>query len=311
MLATRPIAALLERFNPEPLLKELNYLEGTNLVPQPGAYHNGSWRGVTLFGSAGVLHSAAAPGPTMYPPKPSDVLNEMCSFRQLLGRIPGRLVCARLMSLAPGATIEPHRDAWHSLESGLARLHVAIETNPQVSFVVDGHTLYLPPGELWYVDFALPHSVRNESGCRRVHLVLDVELTPDLVQRLPEAFQPQSTRRVTYATQLRGLTLDERRRYVSRFSIPPCLREYAGGMVATVDASQEGLYLAIEGRPWALLESVTRRSLHVLGTPPGFRLCFSVNRTGGWAPHSFVAKGYVSDRGVETVRLPLSFADGD
>jgi aspartyl/asparaginyl beta-hydroxylase (cupin superfamily) len=80
----------------------------------------------------------------------------------------------RLLKLAPGAEIREHRDVGISMADEEARLHIPIITNDETDFLVGGQRLSMRPGECWYVNVDLPHSVMNRGRTDRVHLIVDV-----------------------------------------------------------------------------------------------------------------------------------------
>ncbi|WP_338846525.1 aspartyl/asparaginyl beta-hydroxylase domain-containing protein [Massilia sp. W12] len=82
-------------------------------------------------------------------------------------------LAVRLMSLAAGARILPHRDAGGGFEDGVARLHVPIFTDPRVLFEIDGETVHFGAGECWYMNANCLHAAHNGSPHERIHLVLD------------------------------------------------------------------------------------------------------------------------------------------
>jgi hypothetical protein len=134
--------------------------------------YTGEWNGIALrspSGTAGDLLSV--PGIDGYRDTPL-----LAACRYFAGILDG-LACeketARLLRLAPGAVIREHTDPGASYADGFFRLHVPITTNDQTRFVVDGEALPMQPGDCWYADFTLPHSVRNDGATDRVHLIID------------------------------------------------------------------------------------------------------------------------------------------
>jgi len=83
---------------------------------------------------------------------------------------------ARFLRLAAGAVIREHVDGGLQYEYGEARLHIPVRTDLDlVEFVVNGKTIRMSPGEVWYVNANAPHSVANRHpDMDRVHLVLDL-----------------------------------------------------------------------------------------------------------------------------------------
>jgi aspartyl/asparaginyl beta-hydroxylase (cupin superfamily) len=85
----------------------------------------------------------------------------------------------------PGASVGEHADEGISLEQ-THRCHVAVVTNPEVRFVIEGSSYYLEPGEAYEVDNMRLHSVSNPTGQRRVHLICNIlpaEWSPAAAQR--------------------------------------------------------------------------------------------------------------------------------
>ena len=85
----------------------------------------------------------------------------------------GTIVKLMLAELPPGGAIKRHRDSGAMLE-GVHRCHVAVETNPDVEFLIDDVARTFPVGEAIEVDNTRPHAVTNRGATRRVHLICDV-----------------------------------------------------------------------------------------------------------------------------------------
>ncbi len=94
-------------------------------------------------------------------------------FQKVLATIECPLTSVRLMRLAAGSRIKEHVDPGDGYEYGELRLHIPITTNPQVAFFLDRQRIDMRPGECWYLNFSLPHSVENRGANDRIHLVID------------------------------------------------------------------------------------------------------------------------------------------
>jgi hypothetical protein len=170
--------------------------EGLELIPADhwtphfnrGDYE-GDWSGVALRGPAGASHPILAltahPGTRDWEDTP--LLEHCAYFRHVLSRFHCPLKSVRLLRLAPGSEITEHFDPELGLEDGEARLHVPIETSPEVEFRLDGVRIPLRAGETWYRDVRRPHAVTNRSGEHRVHLVADCGVNPWLASLIGEA----------------------------------------------------------------------------------------------------------------------------
>lgn len=145
-------------------------------------YYEGDWSGIALRSTAG----ARVP---LYPDPTSDVyvdlpvLAECPYFREVLETFRCPVQVARLLRLKPGTIIREHRDYRLGYEDGEIRVHVPVETNPEVEFVLDGERLTMREGEAWYLNVNLPHRVHNGGRADRVHLVVDCTVN-DWVRRM-------------------------------------------------------------------------------------------------------------------------------
>jgi hypothetical protein len=95
------------------------------------------------------------------------------------------------LKLAAGASIKEHRDYNLSIADNELRLHVPIVTNSEVQFFLDAESVEMKEGECWYLDFTLPHWVKNNSSVDRIHLVIDCELNDWLRELLAGASDRQ------------------------------------------------------------------------------------------------------------------------
>lgn len=101
------------------------------------------------------------------------VLDQWPEIQLFLAQLSCPILSVRLMKLAPKAEIKPHRDNGLSIEHGQARLHLCLATHADVQFMVDGQSVDMAEGELWYINADKTHSVVNFSSEERIHLVID------------------------------------------------------------------------------------------------------------------------------------------
>ena len=101
------------------------------------------------------------------------ILQRSPYLAQVIDRFECEKSSVRLMSLAAGGRIKPHRDNGAALEDGLTRLHVPIQTSPLVTFCIDDETVHFSAGDTWYLNASCLHGVENRSGMGRVHLMID------------------------------------------------------------------------------------------------------------------------------------------
>ena len=147
--------------------------------------YTGEWSGVALRGPADATHPIqsllATPGTKKW--TNTDLLHSCPYFAEVLSRIESPLLSVRLLRLAPGAIIKEHTDHSLGFEDGEVRLHVPVQTNPRVKFVLDGTHVELCEGETWCLNVNFPHSVTNSGEDFRVHLVADC-VVDDWLRRL-------------------------------------------------------------------------------------------------------------------------------
>lgn len=135
--------------------------------------YGGQWRGAALrsaSGSAGDLQAQSHTGAAF---ADTPLLDACPYFREVLAAFPCPLKSVRLLSLAPASFIREHSDRTLDYEDGEIRIHIPVETNPDVEFYVAGERLLLEEGRCYYVNVNLPHRVNNGGAAARIHLVID------------------------------------------------------------------------------------------------------------------------------------------
>ena len=84
----------------------------------------------------------------------------------------GTFIRILFAKLNPRSQIRPHVDSGYSLIN-CNRVHIPIMTHPGVSFSVGGETLHMAEGQVWEINNAHVHAVRNDSDQARIHLIID------------------------------------------------------------------------------------------------------------------------------------------
>ena len=136
--------------------------------------YDGGWSGVSLRSIGGAAKDILPGAKASLDSFADTPILERCSyFAEVLRHFRCPIRSARLLKLQPGSIIREHRDQDLGFKDGEVRIHVPIITNPDVAFFVNGDRLPMHPGEVWYIDFSLPHRVRNRGNTDRVHLVID------------------------------------------------------------------------------------------------------------------------------------------
>jgi hypothetical protein len=135
--------------------------------------YEGDWSGVALRSVGGVA-TQLYPDPAAAAPFADTGLLDRCpAHRRALAAFGCPLNAARLLSLAPAAVINEHRDYRLAWSDGEVRIHIPLVTDDGVDFVLAGRPVTLAPGEAWYLDLTRPHRAANRSSASRIHLVVD------------------------------------------------------------------------------------------------------------------------------------------
>jgi hypothetical protein len=98
----------------------------------------------------------------------------------------GRVMIAKLK---PGKTIPLHSDIISEAEEKFPdraaparyyeRYHVVLQSQPGVVFAVGEEETFMAPGEIWWIDNTMPHTVINASSDDRIHLIIDIRTAND------------------------------------------------------------------------------------------------------------------------------------
>lgn len=95
-----------------------------------------------------------------------------------------RMMLARM---APGGVIHPHRDANPSAKWP-HKIHVPLQTNPGVTFEIEGIGYHLGEGEAVEVNNMAVHAVSNRGETNRIHLIFEYydldQPEPDWIREL-------------------------------------------------------------------------------------------------------------------------------
>lgn len=178
-------------FDPAPLAAELELITDAEWRPHFNSQtYSGVWRVAALRSKGGMLERVEAHPSTSDEFADTPILARCPELARVVHGFRCPTTAARLLSLSPGAVVREHRDHGLRLEDGEARLHIPVRTSREVEFVLDGALLPMAPGECWYINADLPHSVVNRGSTERVHLVIDCLVNDWLLGLLPEAEVP-------------------------------------------------------------------------------------------------------------------------
>lgn len=182
-------------FDPAPLVAEVALITDVEWRPHFNAQtYSGEWRVAALRSKGGVLERVEAHPSSSDVFADTPILSRSPELQKVVRGFRCPTTAVRLLSLSPGAVVLEHRDHGLRLEDGEARLHIPVRSNRGVEFVLDGEPLPMAPGECWYINADLPHSVVNRGTTERVHLVVDCRVDDWLLGLLPEGAARRTTR---------------------------------------------------------------------------------------------------------------------
>lgn len=134
--------------------------------------YEGSWQSISLRSASGKEQDISANyGIDKYEDTP--LLNRLPYIKSIIEQWKCPKEAIRLLALHPGAEIKPHRDRGCNYKEGVLRIHIPIQTNSRLKFMVGDEQLKLEEGSCWYINFDQTHSIINEGENIRVHLVID------------------------------------------------------------------------------------------------------------------------------------------
>jgi hypothetical protein len=84
----------------------------------------------------------------------------------------GKVLRAMVARLPPGGRIARHRDLHPSFNIS-HRIHVPLQTNPDVEFIVGSDRIRAEEGVAFEIDNSLPHQVANRGADHRIHFIFD------------------------------------------------------------------------------------------------------------------------------------------
>jgi hypothetical protein len=269
-------------YDAEELKRDLAAVESYQKISQPGPYHNGEWKGLSLYAPSGDQEFAGARRSLEELFGPTEILDRTPYIRSLLDGFAAPKQSVRLLALPPGGIIGEHRDDPIGLRNGVVRLHVPIITHPDVELMLAGERVFWGEGELWYGDFSKVHSVINRSPLTRIHLVMDLEVTEALLELFPPEFVAEHRAQgIAVHGRARELTPEERERYACQFLFPAGIIPYfEQGFEGAVQTVGDKLMITVAGSPTFVLVPVDDDRFEVVGFGAGifFRYAFTGDR---------------------------------
>ncbi|MFC5182561.1 aspartyl/asparaginyl beta-hydroxylase domain-containing protein [Actinomadura harenae] len=207
------------------------------------------WRILPLRSPGGDPARTDPGGAGLVPHADTPYLERTPYIAELLAGVPAPLRAVRLMALGPGVRCHEHRDGKCGYPWGAMRLHVPVVTNPDAVVVIGGEERHWDAGRLWFGDFDRPHHVRNGGDAPRVHLVIDVGLTPELLALFPAAFRDRLPwRDVLYTRSPKPLGPADLTALTCAFDMPAAFPDWSEDDDGTPRPDVPGSVRAVDGR---------------------------------------------------------------
>ncbi|ETX07763.1 MAG: hypothetical protein ETSY2_09355 [Candidatus Entotheonella gemina] len=156
------LQADLDRFDTEPWI-----LHGNRFI------YRGEWSGLSLRNGSGDPADLAADSLRGSGFVKTPLLDRCDYISEVMGAFACPLGSVRFLKVAAGAEIDEHVDGGLCYEVGEVRFHIPVVTHAALDFRLNGERLVMQPGECWYINANMPHSLANRGTIDRVHLVID------------------------------------------------------------------------------------------------------------------------------------------
>lgn len=162
-------------YNISGIKEQLQQLPADTWIPHYNTNdYEGEWDVIALrsgWGHPTNIYSVPMPA-SSYQDTP--LLAQFEGVKQILDGLLCEKTSVRFMRLRVGADIKEHCDDELDIaQSKEARLHIPIQTDTRVEFYLNHERVIMQEGECWYLNFNLPHSVKNPGPVDRIHLVID------------------------------------------------------------------------------------------------------------------------------------------
>lgn len=160
-------------FDADAMLHEVRSLADVWLPHYNERDYSGEWKAILLRSAGGSLTNALPQQTTGTEFKDTALMQQCPVIKNAVDSLLCDKTAIRVLNLRAGATVKEHSDPGLCYEDGEVRLHIPLVTNSQVDFYIGGENLTPQPGECWYMNFELPHSLSNCGSTDRIHLVID------------------------------------------------------------------------------------------------------------------------------------------
>ena len=169
--------------------------------------HTFKWKSITLHSFEGkqqsLLSESSIDERERHKYIPTPIMQACSYFKEIIRSFDTDIYLVRLLRLDAGGKIKFHTDEKVFNRRGdIIRCHIPIITDPSCKFQLgypiqrpasgsDGiwnaeliHSCFLTPGYLWFTNVNALHGVENNSNIDRIHLVIDMKPTQEMLRRI-------------------------------------------------------------------------------------------------------------------------------
>lgn len=195
------------QFEVAAMLQEVQSIQDTWLPHYNTQGYTGEWTALPLrtIGGNTQQHNAEAMG-NQQQFADTPLLAHCPEIQKCINTLQCEKQSIRVLNLKPNATIKEHRDIGLCYEQGEARIHIPLQTNPHISFLLAGETMTLQEGECWYMNFDLPHQLANNGDTDRIHLVIDCIVN----EWFTSTFLSGNSNQITYTNNNNAMSREEK-----------------------------------------------------------------------------------------------------
>jgi len=147
-----------------------------------------SYKGLTTFHGISLGYNFDRIDGKLKPAIDTIYMEKTPYIKQILDEIPAEIHLVRVLKIKAHGLLPKHIDGkYFNYKSGTTcRIHLPIYTNSDIKFSFDQNEYYLESGKLYYVDVSQRHHVINNSDQDRIHVVIDVSTTPELIKLIED-----------------------------------------------------------------------------------------------------------------------------
>ena len=191
------ISAISKKINLNKIKEEtVGILKQENFLNHKGD-HSGGWGAIGLITFGGDPYNDLCSDEEI---KPTRLLQKCPEVQKIIELIPGIKQRVRIMEVKPNTRVFWHYDNGETIDDldykKNARLHIPIFTNNLVEMNICHQKIEWEEGKIYYGDFSFPHMIHNKSNQNRIHLIIDVKISDDLLLLIPKNFMSKRIRRL-------------------------------------------------------------------------------------------------------------------